>query len=223
MWYTSNAGLVEYGIGRFVDERGAVRIEEPLALLGIEHHFNSVGRSIEATIGSHLQVNQGYAFEEVVLLAVTRLLPGNKLGNIFDFHGEKPQWADCSANIFTTSPNSDALLPFSIDNPFDAASIVAYSAKTPEAVKHWLEAGREGWCIPHKNMGPDLMARLELSNGRRLLLVIQAKCHIHGNKETLTAGVTAHAINTLIPRDFFQPNVRCKLISSCIFIHFYHL
>ena len=58
-------------------------------------------------------------------------------------------------------------------------------------------------------MGPDLMARLRLSDGRLLLLVIQAKCRSTGNIDTVNADVTASAIWSLIPGAFF-----CSLVCN---------
>ena len=62
------------------------------------------------------------------------------------------------------------------------------------AVTCWLKDGQAGWCIPGNMMGPDLMARL-LINGKRVLMVIQAKCRTTGNKDkTMSANATAEAI-----------------------------
>ncbi|CAG8719929.1 11572_t:CDS:2, partial [Acaulospora colombiana] len=80
---------------------------------------------------------------------------------------------------------------------------VSLSAKGPQEVKKWIENGNAGWCIPGESMGPDLMTWLHLSNGKYLLLVIQAKCHFSGNKDTITAEATADAIRSLIPDKFF--------------------
>lgn len=52
-------------------------------------------------------------------------------------------------------------------------------------------------------MGPDLMTWLRLDDGKYLLLIIQAKCHFSGNKDTVTADVAAKAIRSLIPDNFF--------------------
>jgi len=154
---------------------------------------------------------------------VTRLLETPaKLSEIFEFHGNIPDWAHCSARIITLHPDAPPL-SFSIDNPFDPSSIVAYSAKDPEDVTNWLKYSQEGWCIPSRMMGPDLLARLALDDGRKLLLCIQAKCRSSGSIETVEAEVTAAAIDLLIPRKFFKSLVCCWLISSTsslIFIAF---
>jgi hypothetical protein len=223
-WWFDRAALVQYGIAHFVHTGKEIKIEEPLALVGILQYFDSTSRTIEENIRTNFQLDRGLWFEEAVLLTVTRLLTKPaKLSNIFEFHGKIPKWAHFSARIVTQHAY-DGPLPFSIDHPFDPTSIVAYSAKDPEDVEHWLKNGEEGWCIPCKAMGPDLIARLELDNGRKLVLFIQAKCHSTGNIETVSAAVTAKAIRQLIPRNFFSPSlVCCWLVSSYIFIDFHCL
>ena len=222
-WFFEHEALVQYGIAHFVNEEHVVKIEEPLALVSILHYFNSISCTIGQNMRLHLQTNQGLWFEGAVLLMVTMLLDKPaKLSKIFKFHGEIPEWADCSAQIVTPQPNAGPL-PFSIAHPFDPSSIVAYSAKDPEDVMHWLKNGQEGWCIPGNKMGPDLIAHLKLDDRSKLVLLIQVKCHTAGNNETVSAKVTAKAIKSLVPSKFFASLVRCWLISSYIFIDFHCL
>ena len=214
-------GLVQYGVARFIDtNKGDIRVEEPLALTGILRHLEEVSHTIEHDMKGHFQVNRGLWPEEAVLLTVTRLLekPAT-LSNIFEFHGEIPEWAHSSVRIVTRLPHA-APTPFSISAPFDPTLIAACSAKDPGAVAHWLGEGQGAWCIPAEGMGPDLIARLELAGGKQLVLFIQAKCHTFGNIETTTAAVTAKAIKSLIPSTWYSSSVRCRLISSYIFIDF---
>ncbi len=216
--------LVQYGVARFIDTKERdIRVEEPLALTGILHHLETIPYTIERRIREDFQVNRWLWFEEAVLLTVTRLLEKPaKLSNIFEFHGEAPEWAHRSARIVTRLPHADPS-PFSISAPFDPTSIVACSAKDPEAVAHWLREGQGAWCIPAVGMGPDLIAHLELEGGKQLVLFIQAKCHSSGNIETTTADVTAKAVESLIPGKFYSGLVRCRLVSSYIFIDFLRL
>ena len=213
--------LVQYGVARFIDtNEGDIRVEEPLALIGILRHLEEMSHTIERDIKAHFQVNRGLWFEEAVLLTVTRLLEKSAtLSNVFEFHGDTPEWAHSSVRIVTRPPHADTS-PFSISAPFDPTSIVACSAKDPEAVAHWLREGQGAWCIPAVGMGPDLIAHLELEGGKQLVLFIQAKCRSSGNSETTTADVTVKAIKSLIPEFFFSSLVRCRLISSYIFIDF---
>ncbi len=67
-----------------------------------------------------------------------------------------------------------------------------------------IEQCKAGWCIPGINMGPDLMARLWLSDGRLLLLVIQAKSRTVGNADTVKANALASGIWSLIPERYFH-------------------
>jgi hypothetical protein len=233
MWYYERESLVEYGIARFiggtamtnqsmptkveepmpvkVEEPMPVKVEEPLALVSIMRYFESRHLTLDGNIRARLQDNQGTAFEEAALLAITKLLrDGEELRNIFQFHERTPSWARCAGQIVTRTSSGD-YKPFDIidDKPVLPSTGVAFYAEYPEDVKWWLESGETGWCVPGNRMGPDLMTWLRLSNGRLLLLVIQAKCHLAGNIDTLRASATAQAIRSLIPSGFFASLV-CK-------------
>ena len=58
-WYSEHEALVEYGVARFVDKDQKVKIEEPLALVGILRFFDHVSHTMGGHIASHFQVNQG--------------------------------------------------------------------------------------------------------------------------------------------------------------------
>jgi hypothetical protein len=172
----------------------------------------------------HMQLNQGRAFEAIVLVTMTGLLEKPvKLSDIVNFDGvKKPAWADDLAQIVIPQ-DSGGYQPFSIDKPNNLDSTIPCSANGPVAVTGWLKTGQEGWCIPDNMMGPDLMARLRIGD-KLVLMVIQAKCYSTGNKDgTLSAGVTAEAIRSLIPDNFFESSVRYRLISSSIFVDFHCL
>lgn len=221
-WSEEHSALVEYGIGRFVDQHNKVKIEEPLVLVAVTRFFQTIANTPLQDVRMHLQLNQGQAFEEIVLLTMTKMFETPiKLSDIVEFHGVKPPWADDLARI--VCPNSPDLSPYSIDKFSDPDSILPWGAKDPVAVTRWLKDGQAGWCIPGNMMGPDLMACL-LINGKRVLMVIQIKCRTTGNKDkTMTADVTTDAIKSLIPSDFFKSLVRYRLISSYIFVDFHCL
>jgi len=200
--------LVEYGVARFVPEGGEskITIEEPLVLISIIRHFESNSRILESQ--RCLQDAQGVESEGAVLLAMTRLLQNQRqLRSIFEFFGESPSWADCTAQIVARK-SSGSFEAFAIDKLTIMRSPFVFSAKSPEDVKCWLESGEAGWCIPGNLMGPDLMTRIRLSNGGLFVLVIQAKCHSAGNVDTGSADVSAAAIRSLIPSRFFHSLVR---------------
>ena len=199
--------LVRFGIARFVGDgpSAKVTVEEPLALVSIMRHFESNFYTLEDSVRTHLQTNQGTAFEEVLLLALTRLLQRQQpLSNLFQFPDEElPPWAQHKAQIVARN-SSGEFHAFAIENPIQPATIFAFPAETPEEVTLWLQSGEAGWCLPGDFMGPDLMARLLLDNGKHLLLVIQAKCQSSGNNDTLRADVAADAIRSLTPANFFR-------------------
>jgi len=211
MWFSEREKLVEYGLARFIGDN--VAVEEPLALVSIVRYFESRHLTLSGNIRKRLQDDKGTAFEELVLLAVTKLLrDGQRLKDVFKFHNQTPSWARCTAQIVTRTSSGDFEEFDIVDGrPLLPSRGVAFYAKGPDDVKRWLESGQTGWCLPGTLMGPDLMAWLRLSNGKALLLVIQAKCHFTGNKDTLSAENTADAIQSLIPSTFFA-----SLVSRCL-------
>jgi len=80
VWMLDKAPLVEYGIARFVgeppsnQESAELSVKEPLVLISIMHHFERNGHPLEKSVRMHLQSNPGKAFEEAILLALTRML-----------------------------------------------------------------------------------------------------------------------------------------------------
>jgi len=215
MWWSEQESLVEYGVARFSRKgEGAgskVTIEEPLALISIMRHFESKSRTLGGHFRTSLQLNQGIAFEEAVLFAMTKLLQNQRpLSSIFNFYGEPPSWAVQTAQIVARKSSGD-FEAFTIDEFRNTRSTFAYSAKGPEEVQCWLESSENGWCIPDTQMGADLMARLRLSNGAFLLLVIQAKCRTTSTNEYMKSDVLAGAIRSLIPSRFFHSLVRNQL------------
>ena len=208
-WWIDQKPLVEYGIARFLKEESAheVAVEEPLAVISIIQYFRSNGCTLEGNIRNRLQHNPGMALEEAVLLALTRLLQNERvLMGIFEFYGQRPLWALRTAQIVARD-TSGSFRPFSIDDPGSISSALACNAETLEDVTRWLREGKEAWCIPGNLMGPDLMARVRLSNKEVLLLVIQGKCLTDG-LESLGADIAAKAIQSLVPSRFFQSLVR---------------
>jgi len=215
MWRSEQESLVEYGVARFAREGEGealkVMIEEPLALISIVRHFESKCRTLEGHFRRPLQQNQGIAFEEAVLFAMTKLLQNQRpLSSMFDFYGESPSWAGQTAQIVAQKSSGD-FEAFTIDEPRNTRPTFAYSAKGPEEVQCWLESSENGWCIPGIQMGPNLMARLRLSDGTFLLLVIQAKCRTTGTNDYTKPDVSAEAIRSLIPSRFFHSLVRNQL------------
>jgi hypothetical protein len=230
-WQSDREPLVEYGIARFTEEplissqrreSARVAVEEPLALVSIMRYFESGGRTHYSNMAIRSKDNRGIVFEEAVLLAMTRLLQGKRmLGDILEFHGPLPSWAGYPGQIVARS-SSGSFEAFAIDGPINPGSTFPFSAKTPEDVASWLERGEAGWCIPSRQMGPDMMTRVRLWDGRILLLVVQAKCHSKSkpSAHNVMAAVTAEAIRSVTPNNFFRPLVRNPLISSCFSLNF---
>lgn len=216
IWYKEGKVLVESGLARFIGEGDKVVVEEPMALVSIGCHFETQGFVLERAIRAHLQSEKGLAFEEAVLLSCTRLFRrGARLDDVFEFHGNTPAWARQAAWIVTQG--SGKIEVFDIVNwePDVPSGGIAYYAKDPKDVQGWIESMSTGWCLPGVLMGPDLMAWLRLNDGRLLLLLIQAKCYLEENIDTIEAEVTAKAIRSLNPDGFYATLV-CARISPSV-------
>ncbi|PVF96380.1 hypothetical protein CPB86DRAFT_874942 [Serendipita vermifera] len=208
MWYYDKQTLVEYGLARFPEE-GKVEIVEPLAIISIIRYFESKGRTITRNILQSLQDNKGTAFEEAVLWAMTRLLRGQyRLTDILEFKGPAPDWASCTAQIVARSSNQFVDFDIITQQLDWSGNSIAIRAITVDQVTSWLKTGEAGWCLPGPLMGPDLMARVRLDNGKIILLVIQAKCHMAGNVQTTAAQVSTSAIESLISKTWYHSIVK---------------
>ncbi|KAG8801183.1 hypothetical protein FRC17_006700, partial [Serendipita sp. 399] len=214
------AKIVEYGVrakdaiaavnANYDDEdreKQAVFIQEPLTLVSIIRWLEGQGKTMEAHLQANLHFEKGTGFEGVILLALTRLLRGEKLENVFTFHGSTPDWAKIPATLVAKrSGNYEDAGMLRDDLLFDANGLVTYT-RGPIDVQKWLAEGGGTWCLPSNMMGPDLLTHVKLEDGRILLLVIQSKCHFDGNQTTITAAQTSSAIKSLIPADYFHPKL----------------
>jgi hypothetical protein len=187
-----------------------------MALVSIVRYFASQGFTLEQDIRGRLQSAKGLAFEEAVLLSCTKIFRrGARLEDVFQFHGTKPAWSSQVASIVV--PKGDNMEVFDIINlePVTPSAGVAYFAQYPEDVRQWITSLCYGWCLPGRYMGPDLMTWLKLEDGRMLLLLIQAKCHLEGNIDSLAADVVAKAIRSLTPSNFYSTLV-CSCLTKCM-------
>jgi hypothetical protein len=204
MWYYEYRSLVEYGLAQFIGP-GETHIKEPLSLVSIMRYFESKDLTIDGTIRSRFQADQGGAFEDIVLLAITRALQGGKaLKDVFQFYGSPPSWAETPARIVAqTASGCFKSFDMVTGQPVIPSTGIAISAPSLQDIKNWVYDGGAGWCIPGNGMGPDLMTWLQLKDENYLLLVIQAKCHLFGSSENITAKATDAAIQSVIPHRFF--------------------
>jgi hypothetical protein len=213
---------VEYGIARFIGQGDKVIVEEPMALVSIVRHFASQGLTLEQDIRARMNSAQGLAFEEAVLLSCTKIFRrGARLEDVFQFHGPKPAWASQVARIVIPK-DGNTLEVFDVINlePVIPSTGVACFAEYPKDVQQWITSMSSGWCIPGKYMGPDLMTWLKLADGHMLLLLIQAKCRLDGNIDSLAADVAAKAIRSLTPSHFYAALV-CSCSTKCMSTEMY--
>jgi hypothetical protein len=214
--------LVETGLGQFFGKQHSepcVIIAEPLAVMSIMQYLVSKGKTVWSniyTICQHTE-SRGRGFEAAVLLSMTKLLQNEKpMAELLSFQDLTPEWATCTAQLVRrSSDNPECFVPHG-DDGFPTTNLAQY-AETPKEVTNWLKSGMTAWCFPGTLMGPDIIARVRLSNGNVVLLAVQVKCHLSGNEKTVTANVTAEGIRSLIPATWFHslvynfhsPQVRC--------------
>jgi hypothetical protein len=187
MWYDDYAEIVEYGPARFTGD--GVMIDEPLGLIGAMHFFDHRKIILEGDIQASVQDDNGTMFQEAVLFAITKLLQNKReLKDSFEFQRRYPAWAHCSAQVVSqVHPGDFSSFDIAAGEPVTPLDGVAFCARDPEDVKQWITGRRNaGWCVPGEDMGPDMMTWLRLDNGQLLLLVVQVKRHLSGNRDTFT-------------------------------------
>jgi hypothetical protein len=152
---------------------------------------------------------KGVEFESLVLLSITRLFrSGKALDEVFQFVGPTPDWARQKAQIVVRMEDGTlGAFDLADGEPENPSGAAAFYAENPDDVRSWIESTSTGWCVPSRFMGPDLLTRIRLANGRLLLVAFQTKCHINGRLDSLKAACTAEAIQQLNPNNFFQISV----------------
>jgi hypothetical protein len=199
--------LVAHGIARYKgDDDG--QIDEPLALKSLLSWLLKQQKSLERDIFADFDSDRGTAWERALVVCLTRLLKTpTRLDTIMQFkyptplHNSKAPLGERRARLIVGYDGSD--YNTDIGDPSMWSLDVVLSATTPDCVRHWLERGKEPWCRPPKKMGPDLLCWLQLDDGSRILLAVQAKCRDDiGNMLPTTE--LANGIRSLTPSSFWQ-------------------
>jgi hypothetical protein len=212
--YRTRHKLVEYGLAVFMGEKEDAIIQEPLALVSIVDHFSKNKETLYNNIVSRILDNddptaKGEAFESLVVLSITRLFRwGARLGDVFDFHGNAPEWSHQKARIIVRKENgSFGAFDFVGGMPELPSAGAAFRAEHTDDVQKWIELMHTGWCIPGKNMGPDALTCMELEDGRRLYVAFQMKCYLDPARKSLPSKTTVDAIRKLTPSNWFTKSV----------------
>ncbi|KAG8818209.1 hypothetical protein FRC17_010903 [Serendipita sp. 399] len=206
--YRPRQHLVEYGLARLIAQ-DASQVDEPLALISIVRHFETHGYTLAGSIRRTLQYNKAVAFENIVLYGVTQFFQSwETLGSMFSFYDENCPLAGRKGRIVSRTRTGE-FVGFNVvtDQPVTPSSGIATKASNIAEVTAWIENGTTGWCIPDMYMGPDLLAWIELEDGRPVLLAIQAKCYTSTGRH-LTGDVTNKAIQSLDPGHYYADLVR---------------
>jgi hypothetical protein len=216
--------LVEYGLARL--RKGHTgHIVEPLAFLSLmqwledQNHVN-----LEANIRSRLafQTSRGDAYEELIILYLLRILRYPvPFSTIFHFYNNTPNWANDMAQIVGRLDGMDAaveVLGVAPENP--GLGVVHYATGVEDVIR-WIEAPDTAPAVLISTylFGPDVMIRCSSppSNSTvastNVFLMGQFKSFTNGNKESLDAGTTSHALASLDRDHWFKQTV-CQLASS---------
>ena len=88
------------------------------------------------------------------MLSITRLFRlGARLDEIFDFHGDFPEWSHQKAWIIVRKEDgSFAAFYFVGGVPELPSAGAAFRPEHTDDVQKWTELMHTGWCIPGKNM-----------------------------------------------------------------------
>jgi hypothetical protein len=127
-----------------------------------------------------------------------------RLDAAFDFHGTMPSWASQSAQLVCRVDENE-FQPVDLDT---ATGITYYASNGAEVIK-WLRDSNAGWCLPGNLFGPDLLVRLQLSSGERILLVAQHESYLSGNTDSLDAETATSAVTSLTYDHWFK-NAVCS-------------
>ncbi|KAG8813540.1 hypothetical protein FRC17_001503, partial [Serendipita sp. 399] len=189
--------LVECALARF-SSGGHIVVQEPMALVGIFQYFHKKTHKVTKYLRMQAQFSRGKAFEYIVLLAMTSILRDFcPLRNVFDFLDEHCDLANVEGRIVARESTGEFV---SMHTPSAEVATRVYNVA---AVTKWIRHGTSAWCLPDSYMGPDLLTWIELSDGRHILVAIQAKSYSSGNQTTVPADVTAATIDAVNPKFFY--------------------
>ena len=217
--YQTVQDLVEYGLAVFKGDKEPGIIREPLPFYSIVSHLNKNKETLYSNILDQMLISEdlttkGGAFESLVMLSITRLFQsGRRLDEVFQFHGTTPEWAKQKARIVVRKDDGTlAAFNFMEGDPEVPSSGVACRAEHPNEIREWIESMHSGWCIPSRYMGPDLLTRMQLEDGRLLLIAAQPKAYIDPGRKSLPTRVTVEAIQQLSPTFWFAKSVCLSFI-----------
>jgi hypothetical protein len=206
-----NRELVEYGFARL---RGDLKgkIVEPLAFLSLVRWFqNQTNLTVKAGLELQLpfEFSRGYAYEQVVILYLLRALRYPvPFGQIFNFHGTFPLWADKTTRVVGHIDGAAVAVDVrgnSQQNP--GLGVVEYAANIKEVLE-WIENPTTAVLVPSTLFGPDLLLWCD-----DVLVMGQLKSYMEGNKDCLDAKTMSHAFIFLHPGHWFKSSV-CPLVLS---------
>jgi hypothetical protein len=191
---SNNGKLVEYGVAQFGSLQDII-INEPIALLASADYFTaetscSLSYFLAHELSRPYERARGVRFEHfgAYLLALAFKSP-RRLSTVFDFVGENDLQGEIG-ELVEVHKTGDRL----VCNPVDITSdtlptyILGRTHRTKMETLSWLpDPERTVFCFPGKDLGPDLILLLRLSNGRLVRVFVrfkQTSVSTMGSKET---------------------------------------
>lgn len=212
---------VEYGLGRFRKEQGAARVvfDEPLVVAAANRWLNAESDRSYAyfarNIGSNGNKGSSNGFENYIVYCLHLIFgseKGRKLKQVFTFHDHIPRWAEKKraklVSVYLSSTGSlhiDTVTHTQFGGP--SATLGTYT-ETAEETLAWLGHGsRTPFCFPCRNMGPDVIFVLELSNKKLIWVALQVKYSESNGNRSLDKSTLEHAVRSVTPKHFFRDKV----------------
>lgn len=207
--------FVEYGLARFVetDKPQAVKIDEPLVLLAAIKWMESNHQTIHKTLSQEKSTRStdsiSNGFENYIAFCLgVYFSKKRRLSDVFEFHGEKPAWADLEAELVALHRPSPGNVEISIASFSDSRTpsvTLGTNAHSAREVLSWLkhtDKMRSPFCFPQASMGPDLIFILQLSDDSLIWVAVQGK-HSGKPNDSLGKELLLKAMRSVTPSKFF--------------------
>ena len=210
------ARLVEYGLAHLrVEHKG--HIVEPLAFLSLMRWLlNQDDANLQTNLESRLafQDSRGPAYEELIILYLLRTLRYPvPFSAIFNFYNP-PVWANDMVQIVGCLDGNSIAVDVLGPAPQNPGLSVVYAADIDDVIR-WIQTTTTAPAVLVAThlFGPDVIIRcsspsLNSTDEPRInFLIGQLKSYTQGNKESLDAGTTSHALTSLHPDQWFKKAV----------------
>lgn len=205
--------LVQYGFARFREDFNAsnhdhrASLDEPLALLASMNYFEktcwSLDQDFTAALSNPYAPARGIAFEYFCVYQIALAFGSPRcLSDVFTFAAEVDRdLMESKAQLVMAKKVGKGFHSYPIDiiSGHGPAYLFGYTCQSIDDTLSWLRSPHTAFCFPYKDVGPDAILLLQLSDGSLLRLVLQCK---HHSGSSLGAVKTTEAIASTDPSNF---------------------